>query len=83
MLYSQVGKRLMAKCRKLLQENEELGKVISSGNVAQLEVDLAYHRTLLNQASENEQSKGFSFPFGYFYSSSISFFRSEVKRFHY
>ena len=47
----------MAKCRKLLEENEELGKVISSGNVAQLEHDLAYHKQLLNEASENEQSK--------------------------
>ncbi|MRC57051.1 hypothetical protein GH877_30895, partial [Bacillus thuringiensis] len=27
---SQTGKRLMAKCRMLLTENEELGKVISS-----------------------------------------------------
>ena len=54
-----MGKRLMAKCRKLLQENEELGKIISSGNVAQLEHDLAYHKELLNEACENEQSKIF------------------------
>jgi hypothetical protein len=47
----------MAKCNKLIQENEELGKVISSGSLAQLEIDLAYHKTLLNQACENEQSK--------------------------
>ena len=46
----------MAKCRKLLQENEELGKIISSGNVAQLEHDLAYHKQLINEASENEQN---------------------------
>lgn len=46
----------MAKCRKLLQENEELGKIISSGNIAQLENDLAYHKELLNEACENEQS---------------------------
>ena len=37
-----MSKRLMAKCRKLLQENEDLGKIVSSGNVAQLEHDLAY-----------------------------------------
>lgn len=53
---SQMSKRLMAKCRKLLKENEELGKVISSGNVAQLENDLAYHKEMLNEACENEQN---------------------------
>lgn len=56
---SQLTKRLMAKCRKLLSENEELGRVISSGNVAQLEHDLAYHKQLLNEACENEQSNIF------------------------
>lgn len=54
---SQLTKRLMNKCRKLLNENEELGKIISSGNVAQLEHDLAYHKQLLNETCENEQSK--------------------------
>lgn len=53
---SQMVKRLMVKCRKLLKENEELGKVISSGNVAQLEHDLAYHKEILNEACENEQN---------------------------
>lgn len=53
---SQIIKRLMAKCRKLLKENEELGKIISSGNVAQLEHDLAYHKEILNEACENEQN---------------------------
>ena len=52
-----MSKRLMTKCKKLLQENEELGKIISSGNVAQLEHDLAYHKEILNEACENEQSK--------------------------
>ncbi len=47
----------MLKCRKLLAENEELGKIISTGNIAQLEHDLAYHKQLLNEACENEQSK--------------------------
>jgi hypothetical protein len=51
-----MSKRLMAKCKKLLQENEELGKIISSGNIAQLENDLAYHKEILNEAGENEQS---------------------------
>ena len=53
---TQLTKRLMFKCRKLLSENEELGKIISSGNVAQLEHDLAYHKQLLNETCENEQS---------------------------
>lgn len=53
---SQLTKRLMNKCRKLLTENEELGKIISSGNIAQLEHDLAYHKQLLNETCENEQS---------------------------
>jgi hypothetical protein len=46
----------MTKCRQLLQENEDLGKIISSGNVAQLEHDLAYHKQLINEASSNEQN---------------------------
>lgn len=54
---SQICKRLMAKCKKLLKENEELGKMVSSGAVAQLEHDLAYHKEILNEACENEQSK--------------------------
>jgi hypothetical protein len=54
---SQMGKRLMAKCRKLVQENEELGKMISSGNVANLEADVAYHKRLLTEAYETEKSK--------------------------
>jgi pre-mRNA-splicing regulator WTAP len=54
---SQMGKRLMAKCRKLIQENEELGKMISSGNIANLECDVTYHKRLLNEAYETEKSK--------------------------
>lgn len=53
---SQICKRLMAKCKKLLKENEELGKMVSSGTVAQLEHDLAYHKEILNEACENEQN---------------------------
>ena len=53
---SQLTKRLMFKCNKLLEENEKLGKMVSSGNVALLENDLAYHKQLLNEANENEQS---------------------------
>ena len=55
----------MFKCRKLLKENEDLGKTISSGAVAQLEHDLAYHKKLLNETYENEQSN-FHLFFKYF-----------------
>nr|CAG4638801.1 EOG090X0FYD [Cyclestheria hislopi] len=41
---SNTGKRLMAKCRLLYQENEELGRMISSGRLAKLEGDLALQR---------------------------------------
>jgi hypothetical protein len=53
---SHMGKRLIAKCRKLMHENEELGKTLSSGNVASLEADIAYHKRLLSEAYENEQN---------------------------
>ncbi len=34
----------MAKCRSLLQENQELGKQISQGRVAQLEAEIALQK---------------------------------------
>ena len=34
----------MAKCRSLMQENQELGKQISQGRVAQLEAEIALQR---------------------------------------
>lgn len=40
---SNVGKRLMAKCRLLYQENEELGKIVSNGR---LQNDIEIHRHL-------------------------------------
>jgi len=53
---SQLTKRLMFKCNKLLDENAKIGKLISSGNVAQLENDLAYHKRLLAETQDNEQN---------------------------
>lgn len=38
---SVTGKKLMAKCRSLLQENQDLGKQISHGRVAQLEAEIS------------------------------------------
>ncbi len=43
---SNTGKRLMAKCRLLYQENDELGKVISNGRLAKLETELALQKNV-------------------------------------
>ena len=53
-LFSQTGKRLMAKCRMLLQENEELGKVISSGRTAKLEGEIALEKTLVQEMKKSQ-----------------------------
>jgi len=53
-VYSQTGKRLMAKCRMLLQENEELGKVINAGRTAQLEGEIALQKTLVQEMKNNQ-----------------------------
>lgn len=51
---SNTGKRLMAKCRLLHQENEELGKIISSGRVAKLEGDLALQRNFSEEMKKSQ-----------------------------
>ncbi|XP_076445389.1 pre-mRNA-splicing regulator WTAP-like [Babylonia areolata] len=51
---SQMGMRLMAKCRMLLQENEELGKMISSGRTAKLEAEIAVQKTLVTEMKTNQ-----------------------------
>lgn len=52
---SQTGKRLMAKCRLLYQENEELGKQISSGRIAKLEGDLALQKNFSEEMKKSQQ----------------------------
>lgn len=52
--YSNTGKRLMAKCRLLYQENEELGKMISSGRLAKLEGDLALQRNFSEEMKKSQ-----------------------------
>lgn len=42
--FSNTGKRLMAKCRRLITENEELGKMVEAGRLARLEGELAMTR---------------------------------------
>ncbi|KAF7670063.1 hypothetical protein LDENG_00084540 [Lucifuga dentata] len=41
---SQTGKKLMTKCRMLIQENQELGRQLSQGRIAQLEAELALQK---------------------------------------
>ena len=45
----QTGKRLMAKCRMLLQENDELGVNISSGRTAKLEGEVALEKKFVEE----------------------------------
>ena len=52
---SATGKRLMAKCRQLYQENEELGKMIASGRLAKLEGELALQKKLTGEMTKNQQ----------------------------
>ncbi|XP_063707940.1 pre-mRNA-splicing regulator female-lethal(2)D [Culicoides brevitarsis] len=51
---SNTGKRLMAKCRLLYQENEELGKMTSNGRLAKLEADLACHKSLCDEVKKSQ-----------------------------
>lgn len=51
---SNTGKRLMAKCRMLYQENEELGKVISSGRFAKLEGELELQKELCGNIEKSQ-----------------------------
>lgn len=48
---SNVGKRLMAKCRLLYQENEELGKIVSNGR---LQNDIEIHRNLCEELKRSQ-----------------------------
>uniref|UniRef100_A0A1L8DFW5 Putative splicing regulator n=1 Tax=Nyssomyia neivai TaxID=330878 RepID=A0A1L8DFW5_9DIPT len=51
---SNTGKRLMAKCRLLYQENEELGKMTSNGRLAKLEGDLALQRNISEELKKTQ-----------------------------
>ena len=50
----------MAKCRSLLQENQELGRQISQGRVAQLEAEVALHKkcNLEIKAAQDGEGRG-------------------------
>lgn len=49
---SQTGKQLMAKCRNLLKENEELGKQISQGRIAKLEGEIVLEKKLVDEMKD-------------------------------
>ncbi|QQP38353.1 Uncharacterized protein FKW44_018908 [Caligus rogercresseyi] len=51
---SVTGKRLMSKCRQLLQENEDIGKMIASGRLSKLEAELAMQKTLAAKMKQNQ-----------------------------
>ena len=44
----------MARCRQLLQENEEIAKMVSSGRLAKLEGELAMHKKLVEEMKKNQ-----------------------------
>ncbi|CAF1116498.1 unnamed protein product [Adineta steineri] len=52
---SKIGKMLMARCKKLLDENEQLGKLISSENVAKLEGEVALQKRLLSNMKNSQK----------------------------
>ncbi|XP_066584274.1 pre-mRNA-splicing regulator female-lethal(2)D isoform X2 [Prorops nasuta] len=51
---SNTGKRLMAKCRLLYQENEELGRMIASGRIAKLEGELALQKSFSEEVKKSQ-----------------------------
>lgn len=51
---SNTGKRLMAKCRLLYQENEELGKMTTNGRLAKLEGDLALQKSFSEEVKKSQ-----------------------------
>lgn len=57
-LCSQTGKKLMAKCRMLIQENQELGRQLSQGRIAQLEAELALQKKYSEELKSSQDGKG-------------------------
>jgi len=49
----------MAKCRMLLQENEDLGRSMSSGRIAKLEGDIALQKRLIDEMKSSEKGRCF------------------------
>ena len=57
LFYSVTGKKLMAKCRMLIQENQELGRQLSQGRVAQLEAELALQKKYSDELKGSQDGK--------------------------
>ena len=55
--YSVTGKKLMAKCRMLIQENQELGRQLSQGRVAQLKAELALQKKYSDELKGSQDDK--------------------------
>ncbi|KAL4711472.1 hypothetical protein ACJJTC_000488 [Scirpophaga incertulas] len=51
---SNTGKKLMAKCRLLHQENDDLGRMTSSGRIAKLEGDLALQKSFSEEVKKSQ-----------------------------
>lgn len=49
----------MAKCRLLYQENEELGRMISSGRIAKLEGELALQKKYSEEVKKSQSGNYF------------------------
>ena len=47
----------MAKCRMLIQENQDLGKQLSQGRIAQLEAELALQKKYSDELKESQDGK--------------------------
>ena len=54
--FSQTGKRLVAKCHSLMMENEEIGRMLSSGFISKLEGELALEKQLVRISKRAEES---------------------------
>lgn len=52
---SQTGKKLMSRCRTLIAENQELGKQLSQGKVAQLEAELALQKKYSEDLKQSQE----------------------------
>ena len=46
---------LMARCKKLLEENEQLGKIVSADNVAKLDGEIALLNRLLSNIKDAQK----------------------------
>lgn len=56
-LFSKTGKMLMGRCKKLLEENEQLGKIVSADNVAKLEGEIALLNRLLSNIKDAQKGR--------------------------